>query len=239
MILEERDQYMGKQEKPEQSRLLWILLSALSVIAIVVAAGIFFFFPSADGETGQPQLSSLNTEPRRDIDHVEIINADGYPEMVEPETTDSEFAVDGDEVLEAPMTEDVTAEPEIVTEDSNVVEVTTPKIEAVEEKIEIPVPPVVKKQETMKVSVTVYWIQVGSYHDLTKAEEVRSYLLTKDISSEIQTKAVDGKTYYRIRIGAFQSKGEADRFLDPIKSMKNFDESYVVQTTMIKEVPVN
>lgn len=240
MILDERDQYMVKQENPEQSRILWIVLSALTVIAIVVAAGIFFFFPSSDDDSGQALLSSINTEQGRDFDHIEYVrNADGYPEMVKPEATESQFAVDGEASAETPNAVDATAEPETAEEESNVVEVKPPTVKAVEQKKEIPVPPVVRKKETMKISVTVYWIQVGSYNDLTKAEEVRSYLLTKDISCEIQTRAVDGKTYYRVRIGAFQSKGEADRFLDPIKNMKNFEDSYVVQTTMVKEVPVN
>jgi len=160
--------------------------------------------------------------------------------MVESEASDSEFAVDtaGDGVTPS-SAEKVSEIPEPAEEEPNVVEVTPVSVQPVETKKETPAPLVVKKQETMKISVTVYWIQVGSYNDLIKAEDVRDYLLTKDISSEIQTKSVDGKTYYRVRIGAFQSKGEADRFLEPIKNMKNFEESYVVQTTMIKEVPVN
>jgi DedD protein len=239
MILDDRDQYMTKQENLEQSRILWIVLSALTVIAIVIAAGIFFFFPSAEGNSGQSLMSSLSTEKQgRDFDHVEYVrNADGYPEMVDPEAAEEEFAVESENETEAPaVTVKENETVEAAEEESNVVEVTNEPVKTVEE---IAVTPVVKKQETMKVSVTVYWIQVGSYNDLTKAEEVRNYLFTKDISSEIQTKAVNGKTYYRVRIGAFQSKGEADRFLDPIKNMKNFEESYVVQTTMIKEVPVN
>lgn len=175
-----------------------------------------------------------------------VRNADGYPEMVAPETTDEEFSM-GDEAEEvsaaAPEEEDTDyIEPEAPEETAvedvpNVVEV-TPVKQAEPAKPAVTAP-VSKVQETRKVSVTVYWIQVGSYTDLTKAEEVRSYLLSRDISSEIQTRSVDGTTYYRVRIGAFQSKGEADKFLDPIKDMKNFEESYVVQTTMVREVPVN
>ena len=244
--MDERDQYMNKQENLEQSRILWIVLSALTVIAIVIGAGIFFFFPSANGEAGQPRLSSMSPEKQEtDFDHIEYVrNEDGYPQLVDPDTAEEEeFAVDSTETEPDTSTGEVeTTEPS--EEVSNVVEVdpiSTEPVEAVETDpvSEVSITPVVKKQETMKVSVTVYWIQVGSYNDLTKAEEVRDYLLTKDISSEIQTKEVNGKTYYRVRIGAFQSKGEADRFLDPIKQLKNFEESYVVQTTMIKEVPVN
>lgn len=244
MILDDRDQYTDNKENREQSRILWIVLSALTVIAIVLAAGLFFFFPSDNGTTGQPRLSSLSGKPAsRDFDHVEYVrNGEGYPEMVNPAETADEFSVDSpsEEPVEA-ETIPAVEEPEAVQEETNVKEVTTPAdtpAKTVEEKA-IPVAPVKKVPETRKVSVTVYWIQVGSYTDLTKAEEVRTYLLSRDISSEVQTRSVDGKTYYRVRIGAFQSKGEADKFLEPIRDMKNFEESYVVQTTMIREVPVN
>lgn len=237
--MDERDQYMNKRENMEQSRILWIILSALTVLAIVVGAGIFFFFPSSNGEGGKPLLSAMSTEKQgRDFDHIEYVrNDDGYPQMVDPETTEEEYSVDS-AAEETGETADAAAPAESEEEESPVREI-TPVREAPVEKAEPVVTPVVKKQETMKVSVTIYWIQVGSYNDLTKAEEVRDYLFTKDISSEIQTKSVEGKTYYRVRIGTFQSKGEADRFLDDIKIMKNFEESYVVQTTMVKEVPVN
>jgi len=252
--LDERDENMTKQENSDQSRILWIVLSALTVIAIVIAAGLFFFFPSEEDVSGQPRLSSLSTEsPDRDFDPVEFVrNGDGYPEMVNPGDTENEFSM-GDEAVEgstaAPMEEAVdgvedgeavdTEAPagETEEENTNVVEVTPVKPAERPKPVEtVPAP---KVQETRKISVTVYWIQVGSYRDLTKAEEVRTFLLGRDISSEIQTRSVDGSTYYRVRIGAFQSKGEADKFLDPIKNMKNFEESYVVQTTMVREVPVN
>lgn len=238
--MDERDQYMNKQENMEQSRVLWIILSALTVIAIVIGAGLFFFFPSSNGEEGQPQLSSMDNERQSsDFDHIEYVrNADGYPQMVDPEKTEDEFTVNP-----TSQNPDITVEEvdpaEVPEEQPSVVEVITPEVTETVTPVVSPVKPVEKKQEMMKVSVTVYWIQVGSYNDLTKAEEVRDYLLTHDISSEVQTKEVDGKTYYRVRIGTFQSKGEADRFLIPIKNLKNFEESYVVQTTMVKEVPVN
>ena len=94
--MDERDQYMNKQENTEQSRVLWIILSALTVLAIVVGAGIFFFFPSSNGEGGQPLLSAMNSEEQgRDYDPTEYVrNDDGYPQMVEPETTEEAYAVD-------------------------------------------------------------------------------------------------------------------------------------------------
>ncbi|MBB6481571.1 SPOR domain-containing protein [Spirochaeta isovalerica] len=241
---------MTKRENPDQSRILWVVLSALTVIAIVIAAGLFFFFPSEEGASGQPRLSSLSSEtPGRDFDPVEFVrNADGYPEMVAPAETENEFSMGEESAPEAAVApEETTSEPEELASEAtdgtaeedvpNVIEKTPAK--PAETVKPAQAAPVAKAPETRKISVTVYWIQVGSYTDLTKAEEVRTYLLGRDVSSEIQTRSVDGTTYYRVRIGAFQSKGEADKFLDPIKDMKNFEDSYVVQTTMIREVPVN
>jgi len=247
--LDNSDKENKKQNNIEQSRMLWIILSALTIIAVVVGAGIFLYFPKTDNKGNQPQLSSFSTEQEiRDFDPVAYVrNAEGYPEMVNPSDTKDEFSVDSGNSIDTNDTpEEVTDDNKEVTEPAEEQSQVQPVVQqksvekpVVEKPVAAPVQTIRTTPQTMKVSVQVYWIQVASYKEEIKAKEIREYLQNKDISSEIQTKAVDNNTYYRVRIGSFKSKGEANRFLEGIQLLDGFEDSYVTQTTMVKEVPVN
>lgn len=72
-----------------------------------------------------------------------------------------------------------------------------------------------------------YWVQTGSFADKGRADAAKSSLGTKGISSLVETKDVSGKTYYRVRIGPYTSKNEADYWLSLVKTIEGFDASYV------------
>jgi cell division protein FtsN len=78
-----------------------------------------------------------------------------------------------------------------------------------------------------EVSVTEYWIQAGSYTSPSRAQEVAAVLEEQGLVSKITTRALSGKTYYRVRIGPYMSKGEAEKFLEWVKAVKGFESSYI------------
>lgn len=117
-----------------------------------------------------------------------------------------------------------------------------PKTPAEKPKAKEPEKPAVSRNQaaspasTEKVSVpaktgtTSYWIQLASLTDKLKAEKAREDLNSKMISPEIFTKEIDGKTYYRLRIGPYKTKQEADYWLAKVKEMKGFEKSYISET---------
>jgi DedD protein len=72
-----------------------------------------------------------------------------------------------------------------------------------------------------------YWVQTGSFSTKTRAEGVKETLASKGISSLIENREVDGKTFFRVRVGPYTSKNEADYWLALIKSIHGFEESQV------------
>lgn len=75
-----------------------------------------------------------------------------------------------------------------------------------------------------------FWIQAGSLTDKLKAEETRQELSEKLITPEIFTREIDSVTYYRLRIGPYKSKQEANYWLAKVQSLKGFEGSYISQT---------
>jgi len=199
---------------------LWVLLSALGLLIIVGTAGFFFFSPDKKGEELKPQLASTTLVPKDKTEEFDPIEwsreSDQYPGLTED---------DKDQI-------DV----EVVTEDKTVPKVPAPAVSEVK-----PEPKkVVKVQEPAykEITVQVYWIQVGSYSSLTKAENVSSYLKGKGLTSTVQSKEVNGNAVYRVRIGAFNTKEEADKFSTQVKALNGYEESFVIQSGMVKKVPV-
>jgi cell division septation protein DedD len=77
------------------------------------------------------------------------------------------------------------------------------------------------------ISVTEYWIQTGSFSNKINAEKARESLTARYLNAEIFTKDVAGKTSFRVRVGPYKTKTEAEYWLGTVKEMKDFAGSYV------------
>jgi DedD protein len=75
-----------------------------------------------------------------------------------------------------------------------------------------------------------YWVQTGSFSTIARAEAVKDTLSAKGIKSLVENREVQGKTYFRVRVGPYTSKNEADYWLALIKSIHGFEESLVFKT---------
>lgn len=86
------------------------------------------------------------------------------------------------------------------------------------------------------ITVKAYWIQVGSFSTSAKAKVSVAALKERGLSSRVVLKNVNGKSVYRVRIGAYESKGEADKFCAEVKKIKGYEDSYVSETTTQKYI---
>ncbi|MDR2150415.1 MAG: SPOR domain-containing protein [Spirochaetaceae bacterium] len=78
--------------------------------------------------------------------------------------------------------------------------------------------------------IASYWIQTGSFSTLTRAESAKELLMTKGFSSIIESSDVRGEMFYRVRVGPYTSKNEAEYWLPIVKAIEGFEESLVWQT---------
>jgi len=101
--------------------------------------------------------------------------------------------------------------------------VETPKVTAVK-------PPAAKPAaETIKTSNN-YWVQTGAFSTKVRAEGAKESLEAKGIASIIDNSDVNGKTWYRVRVGPYISENEANYWLALVKSIDGFNDSQIRMT---------
>jgi len=81
------------------------------------------------------------------------------------------------------------------------------------------------------IQVKEYWIQTGSYSSASRAEEVVRALAEKGLAATTSTRQLNGQTRFRVRVGPYASRAEADKFLAWIQAVKGFESSYISQVS--------
>ena len=97
--------------------------------------------------------------------------------------------------------------------------------------------PVETKKATAKATTTKpvakagkYWVQVGSFSKKSGADSTRSSLSSQGIQSEIFTYTTsDGSTGYRVRVGPYQTKSEAEYWMKLVEE-KTGTKGYIAET---------
>ena len=95
-----------------------------------------------------------------------------------------------------------------------------------------PKPPAPKKpaEETGKNN---WWVQAGAFSTNERAEGVKETLESKSLSSIIDINNINGKTWYRVRVGPYISENEAIWWLGLVKA-NGFDDSLVMRTPAVQ-----
>ena len=78
-----------------------------------------------------------------------------------------------------------------------------------------------------KASYNNYWVQTGAFSTKIRAEGAKESLASRGITSIIDNRDIDGKTWYRVRVGPYTSETEANYWLALVKSIDGFGESQV------------
>jgi DedD protein len=75
-----------------------------------------------------------------------------------------------------------------------------------------------------------FWIQTGAFTSINKAEGAKDYLAARGITSIIEDPVINGKTWYRVRVGPYTTRDEANYWLALVKSIDGFSASQVWET---------
>jgi DedD protein len=81
---------------------------------------------------------------------------------------------------------------------------------------------------------TNYWVQTGAFSTQVRAEGAKESLESKGIASVIDNSDVNGKTWYRVRVGPYLSENEANYWLALVKSIEGFTSSQVRITQIVQ-----
>jgi DedD protein len=79
-----------------------------------------------------------------------------------------------------------------------------------------------------------YWVQAGAFSTQIRAEDVKETLKTKGLAAVIETYNLQGKDFYRVRVGPYTSRNEADYWLALIKGIQGFEESQIWQNNAVR-----
>lgn len=112
----------------------------------------------------------------------------------------------------------------------------TPSREVVKPAPKITPAPAPTKTPPKTITVKEYTIQVGSFSSLDKAEEAGRLLKEKGLTGQIVVREVDGNRFYRLRIGPYENKAEAEKFLDWVKTLRGFENSIIFERMATKTV---
>jgi cell division septation protein DedD len=87
----------------------------------------------------------------------------------------------------------------------------------------------VSKDDEFKKGDDSYSVQVASYDTLRKAENEKNSLRSQNYDAYIDRANVNGRNYFRVRIGPVASKRKAGELLDEITSDSRYNDSYIVR----------
>ncbi|MDR1839638.1 MAG: SPOR domain-containing protein [Treponema sp.] len=79
-------------------------------------------------------------------------------------------------------------------------------------------------------TINDFWVQTGAFTAKVRADDAKELLASKGLTSIIENREIDGKTWYRVRLGPYTSEKEANYWLSLVKSIDGFSESQVRQT---------
>lgn len=125
-----------------------------------------------------------------------------------------------------------TAKPATVTRPAPPVKAETtpalskPRVTATPKPAPKPAAPAAPKAEK---SGPRFYIQAGSFSTLANAEKAQQMLADKNINSIIETRRINDKTWYRVLIGAYASKDEAEQFKPTVRAIKGFENAMIRQ----------
>ncbi len=74
---------------------------------------------------------------------------------------------------------------------------------------------------------TKYWIQIFSTNNRDKANKIQDDLDTQGIKTIIVTKNINNSTFYRLRIGPYYNKDEGSKFLEWIRRDNKYKDAYI------------
>jgi len=80
-------------------------------------------------------------------------------------------------------------------------------------------------------TINDFWIQTGAFSAMVRAEDAKELLSSKGLVSLIENREINGKTWYRVRLGPYTSEKEAGYWLALVKSIDGFSDSQIRQTT--------
>ncbi len=78
-----------------------------------------------------------------------------------------------------------------------------------------------------KLPLHEFWVQVGSFASRARANALEQRLSDHGIISRVSTRSTDAEVFFRVRVGPYGSRKEAEKFLAWVQQVDGMDGSYI------------
>jgi serine-type D-Ala-D-Ala carboxypeptidase (penicillin-binding protein 5/6) len=99
----------------------------------------------------------------------------------------------------------------------------SPERKLIEPKLSEPKPREPRTVEVRGRNTTGYTVQVGAFREKRMAETLRQRLRQRGYSASVTTTGTRTTKFYRVRLGEFDSQGEAKRFISRLRSQMGLE----------------
>jgi DedD protein len=235
----------------EGKKVLWVVFSIALALVVILAGGLFLLRPRQPKGSETPAAApSL-----QGYDPYEYVRGISGPPGLTPPPTESEPVVivvgekpaDGEPALQpaaalpeparAPAPAVPAAGPAAAAPAAAAAPTAAPAAKPVAKPAAKPAARPAPEPKPASVRVTEYWIQAGSFSSAARAEEVARKLEEKGLAARTTTRDLNGKTHFRVRVGPYSNKAEAEKFLGWIRELKGFESSYISMVAGRRAMP--
>jgi|GEM_PF-700688 len=219
-----------------RSPALVVVFSILSILAIALTAGLLLLrereMPNSIRETFQPttveETVTDEFDPidwaREGAEYPPLQVAEGEENEIVTDYTDDQSQpeeVQPEEDFQKPV---VTKQPAIIKPAPKPVITPPPK------------PPEKPKPAYREVRENAYWVQIIATTNMSRAESVREEFSLRGFSTQIMTQDTGTEFIYRVRMGAFGTKSEAESFAARIRDIGGYEDSYVTLAPVTRRI---
>ena len=226
----------------ERKKLIWIGISACSFVLILSLAAFFLLTPKKGG--AQAPATIGNSAPPKAQDPQDFLSAPpSAPSLEQPRNQDGGMIIVYGDKPSLPAAAAGAQRPADSATPSTAATPAAPaaSTKAAAEKAALSAAkaaaPVAGQKTALaakatsaspaKAKAAEYWIQAASFTSRGRADELKQGLAEKGIAALISVKDISGKSYYRVRIGPYSVKAEADDWLSRLKGLPGSAEAYV------------
>ena len=226
----------------EKKKLLLVAVSVGVVMLIIIAIPLFIISP----KRGQPVYSrapvpvEIIPEPFVTAEPIEpaVIAETVIPEATEPVQTEvpsvTTITIPVPHTAAVPAAPTVAAVKPAAPKPAPARQPAAEKPTAPESAPKVTAKPAAPKPAAEPKARTDFWIQTGAFSTNERAEGAKELLKTQGITSIIDNSDVNGKTWYRVRIGPYVTENEANWWLALVKEIDGFSASQIRQTQAIR-----
>jgi len=241
----------------ERKKLLWISISACVFVLLMLAVGFALLSPKKGG--AQAPAAIANGAPPKAQDPQDFLSAPPLapapaPALEQPRNQDGNVIVVYGDKPKLPEGEQPTsaapsaiapaAAPAAPAAAGAPASPGTSNAPAAPGKAASPAAPTAlakaqstaKKPSAMSASPRTdeFWIQAASFTSRGRADDLKQALADRGIAALISVKGISSKSWYRVRVGPYSAKAEADGWLGRLKDLPGCAEAYVSKLAATK-----